>query len=91
MFFTIVSETLISAILSDIPHDGEVVTAVRQVLPSELHDHIDRLSHRQLVAMRFASDAELAELVRDVVAGKLATGKEIKMRVKTWRADWLRA
>src|SRR3954469_19005753 len=27
---------------------------LRQVLPSELQEHIDRLSHRQLVAMRFA-------------------------------------
>jgi len=64
---------------------------MRQVLPAELHQHIDTLSRPQLVALRFASDAELADLVRDVAAGKLATQKEIKTRVRNWRADWLRA
>ncbi len=64
---------------------------MRQLLPSELHRHIDALTRRQLVALRFASDAELAGLVREVVDGKLATPKDIKLRVKSWRADWLRA
>ena len=41
--------------------------------------------------MRFASDTEMPELCRDVLEGKLATAKEIKMRVKNWQADWLRA
>ena len=64
---------------------------LRQLLPTELHQHIETLTPRQLVALRFASDAELAELVRDVVGGKCTTQKEIKARVKTWRPDWLRA
>jgi hypothetical protein len=64
---------------------------MREVLPPELQQHIDTLTHRQLVALRFASDAELADLVREVVAGKLSTSKEIKLRVKNWRPDWLRA
>jgi hypothetical protein len=33
----------------------------------------------------------MADLVRDVLAGKLASGKEIKGRIKSWQADWLRA
>jgi len=64
---------------------------MRQLLPPDLHQHIDTLTHRQLVALRFASDAELADLVREVVGGKLATSKDIKLRVKAWRPDWLRA
>jgi hypothetical protein len=64
---------------------------LRQVLPPELHTDIERLGHRQLVALRFASDEELADLVREVVAGKLATSKDIKMRVRRWRPDFLRA
>jgi len=64
---------------------------MRQLLPPDLQQKIDALSPRQLVALRFASDAELADLVREVAAGKLATSKEIKLRVKTWRPDWLRA
>jgi hypothetical protein len=62
-----------------------------QVLPPELHARINDLTARQLVALRFASDAELAELVREILAGKLQTSKEIKLRVKNWQADWQRA
>src|SRR5262245_25807570 len=64
---------------------------MRQLLPPDLHQYIDTLTHRQMVALRFASDAELPDLVREVVAGKCASQKEIKMRVKSWRPDWLRA
>ena len=64
---------------------------LRQLLPPELQQHVNALSHRQLVALRFASDEELADLVRDVVGGKLTTSKDIKMKVRNWRPDWLRA
>jgi hypothetical protein len=64
---------------------------MRQLLPPDLHPQINSLTHRQLVALRFASDEELSELVREITAGRLATPKDIKMRVKNWRADWLRA
>jgi hypothetical protein len=60
-------------------------------LPPELQPRIGDLTRRQLVALRFASDAELAALARDVLEGKLATTKAIKMQVKNWQADWLRA
>jgi len=64
---------------------------MRQLLPPDLQTQINSLTHRQLVALRFASDDELPELVREVVGGRLTTPKDIKMRVKNWRADWLRA
>jgi hypothetical protein len=69
----------------------EMRLRLRGVLPPDLQPNIDTLTHRQLVALRFAGDAEMAELVRDVLTGKLSTGKEIKMRIKSWQADWLRA
>jgi hypothetical protein len=69
----------------------EMRLRLRQLLPPDLHPRINDLTHRQLVALRFASDEELADLVRDVLAGKLASSKEIKMRVRNWQADWLRA
>jgi hypothetical protein len=68
----------------------EMRLRLRGILPPDLQSHIDTLTHRQLVALRFASDAEMAELVRDVLAGKLATSKDIKTRIKTWQGDWLR-
>ena len=69
----------------------EMRLKLRQLLPPDLQPRINDLTYRQLVALRFASDAELPDLVRDVLAGKLTTSKDIKMRVKTWQADWLRA
>jgi hypothetical protein len=69
----------------------EMRLRLRQVLPPELHGRISDLTHRQLVALRFAGDAELPELVREILEGKLQTGKQIKQRVKNWQADWLRA
>jgi hypothetical protein len=33
----------------------------------------------------------MADLVRDVLDGRLTTSKEIKLRVKSWQPDWLRA
>jgi hypothetical protein len=69
----------------------EMRLRLRQVLPPDLQLRINDLTHRQLVALRFASDPELPDLVRDVLAGKLTTSKDIKMHVKNWQADWLRA
>jgi hypothetical protein len=69
----------------------EMRLRLRQVLPPELQARIPDLRPRQLVALRFASDSELPELVREVLDGKLNTGKEIKQRVKNWQSDWLRA
>ena len=69
----------------------EMRLRLRGILPPDLQPNINDLTPRQLVALRFASDAEMAELVRDVLAGKLTTAKDIKMRVKSWQPDWLRA
>ncbi len=61
------------------------------VLPPDLQPRIRELTRQQLVALRFACDAELPGLVREVLEGRLKTSKEIKLRVKDWQADWLRA
>jgi hypothetical protein len=69
----------------------EMRQRLRETLPPAMCARINELTPRQLIALRFASDAELADLVRDVLDGKLATSKEIKLRVKNWQGDWLRA
>jgi Family of unknown function (DUF6526) len=69
----------------------EMRQRLAQCLPGDLQARIGDLTRQQLIALRFASDAELGDLVREVLAGKLASSKEIKLRVKNWQADWLRA
>jgi hypothetical protein len=61
------------------------------MLPPDLAAQAGRLPLGQLIALRFASDGELPVLVRDVLAGTVATPKDIKLRVKEWQGDFLRA
>jgi hypothetical protein len=60
------------------------------VLPSDLKSRVNELTHRQLIALRFAGDDEMPALVREILAGTLATQKAIKERVKNWQPDYLR-
>ncbi len=60
---------------------------LERTLPHELKGEIGQLTTDQLIALRFASDAELPGLVRRVLAGKLTSRKAIKQAVKDWRAD----
>lgn len=61
-----------------------------RVLPDDLRGRIDELSPRQLVAIRFASDTDVPELVRWVLTEKVTDSKLIKQRIKNWRPDHLR-
>ena len=63
---------------------------LERLLPADLQPRISELALAQLVALRFASDAELADLARQVLDGPITEKAEIKKRVKNWRADWLR-
>ncbi|MEJ7623085.1 MAG: DUF6526 family protein [Pyrinomonadaceae bacterium] len=63
---------------------------LQKLLPPELAARAGDLRTGQLIALRFASDAELPLLVGQVLEGKLTTPKEIKMAVNDWRADYLR-
>jgi hypothetical protein len=69
----------------------EMRLRLRGLLPPDLHPRIFDLSPGQLVALRFASDDELPDLVRDILDGKLSAQKDIKLRVKNWQSDFLRA
>ena len=60
---------------------------LERLLPADLRSRIPDLSTRQLVSLRFASDAELPELVRRVLAGELSGRNEIKRAIRDWRAD----
>ena len=61
-----------------------------EVLPDDLKSRVDDLSTGQLVALRFASDAELPGLVRRVLDGSLTEQKAIKQAIVNWKADYQR-
>lgn len=63
----------------------------REVLPPELAARASELDLGQTIALRFASDEELAELFRRACDRELASTKEIKLAVKNWRGDHHRA
>lgn len=61
-----------------------------EILPDDLKARIGELTEDQLIALRFASDGEVADLVRQVLDGKLSGRERIKKSIKTWRPDTFR-
>lgn len=59
----------------------------QQLLPDDLKPRIHEFTINQLVALRFASDAELPLLARKVLEGRLNSRKAIKQMIQNWRAD----
>jgi len=59
------------------------------ILPEKLKPRADDLTKGQIVALRFASDAELPGLVEKVLVSNMKPG-EIKKAIVTWRADTFR-
>jgi hypothetical protein len=51
---------------------------------------VDSLRPGQLIALRFASDDEVPDLVRRINAGELTKGEEIKKAIRAWKPDYLR-
>jgi hypothetical protein len=62
-----------------------------QILPAELRPRILEFTVNQLVALRFASDAELPALARKVLDEKITDRKSIKKLIQNWQPDLLRA
>jgi hypothetical protein len=56
------------------------------LLPAADRAHIDELTIRQLIALRFASDAELPALVHQTLTQNLEP-KAIKQAIVNWRPD----
>jgi Family of unknown function (DUF6526) len=64
---------------------------LQRLLPADLQPSISSLTVGQLVALRFASDAELPGLVRKVLGDKIEDRKAIKQMIQNWQPDHLRA
>ena len=68
----------------------EMRLKLTDILPDDLKSRIDDLSTAHLVALRFASDAELPGLVRRVLDGSLTDQKAIKQAIVNRQADYQR-
>ena len=62
----------------------------QRILPADLAQRASALTVWQVVALRFASDAELPELIRQTLDNKFSKSDEIKRAIKQWRADTVR-
>jgi hypothetical protein len=60
---------------------------LRELLPEPLRSRVHEFTRDQLIALRFASDAELPELAATVLRDNLQKRDAIKKMVKSWRAD----
>jgi Family of unknown function (DUF6526) len=59
------------------------------LLAEPLRSRIGELTESQLVALRFASDAEIPALVGEALNRNLSSA-QIKKAITNWRADWFR-
>lgn len=59
------------------------------LLPEPLRQRIPELTEGQLIALRFASDAEIPALAEKVLAAKMAPAA-IKQSIQNWRPDYWR-
>lgn len=59
---------------------------LQALAPAEWHSQIYRLTEDQLVALRFAADDEVVELAKKALEENL-NRKQIKERIRSWRAD----
>ncbi len=62
----------------------------RELLGSDMCERAAGLRTSQMIALRFASDGELGELLERVLNGELTTSKDIKTAIREWRGDYLR-
>ena len=65
----------------------EMKLRLERLLPGQ---DLKALSLPQVVALRFAGDAELPGLVAKVLARELSTPDQIKRAITDWQPDWLR-
>lgn len=68
----------------------EMQLRLRELLPANLQARIPELTAGQLVALRFASDAELPALCIKVLDDRIRDKKTIKKMIREWKGDYLR-
>lgn len=59
---------------------------LQALAPQEWHAQLSKLTEDQLIGLRFASNDEVVDLAKQTLEHNL-TRKQIKERIKSWRAD----
>ena len=59
--------------------------------PAAAADALAKLPLGRLIALRFASDAELPGLITRVLSQELSTSTQVKQAIREWQPDLLRA
>ena len=99
MFLMLTTATLIALFLARVSaltvQDRVIRLEMRlrlaQLLSADLRPRINELTPKQLVALRFASDEELPDLVRTVLVDRITDARAIKKMIRHWQGDYLRA
>jgi hypothetical protein len=65
-------------------------TRLGRILPDDMRGMDDGLTPGQYIALRFAPDEEVPELVRRIRSGELKTSGDIKRAIRNWRGDHMR-
>ena len=60
---------------------------MERLLPAEMHARIGDVATEHLIALRFASDGELADLTKRILDGEFSGRKGVKEAIENWRAD----
>lgn len=68
----------------------EEMLRYREVLPQDFFVKTKNLKTGQIIALRFAPDEELVDLIQRTLNGEFEKTKDIKQAVKNWRGDYLR-
>jgi hypothetical protein len=68
----------------------EMRLRLQSVLSESLAPRIGELTVPQLIGMRFASDAELPDLMERALSKELTRAGDIKKQVRHWEPDYLR-
>jgi hypothetical protein len=62
----------------------------QKLLPVDLAAQASNLPIGKIIALRFASDEELPQLLQRTLNDEFQNAKEIKLAIKNWRGDYLR-
>ncbi len=87
-FGTLLTARLYCTKLQDRIIRTEMKLRLREVLEPDLATRAEGLITPQLIALRFASDAELPGLVQKVLDENIKEGKAIKQLVTDWQGDY---